>query len=71
MPTEKSNDMKTLNDFIFAVVLMNCNISQKIRIKMRSNTIAEHGVNHNGSEALALKLVCFFKALILIINYNL
>tara|TARA_B110000261_G_C13010315_1_gene327848 strand:- start:918 stop:1034 length:117 start_codon:yes stop_codon:yes gene_type:complete len=38
---------------------------------MRSNTIAEHGVNHNGSEALALKLVCFFKALILIINYNL
>ena len=33
MPTEKSNDMKTLNDFIFAVALMNCNISQKNKNK--------------------------------------
>jgi len=38
---------------------------------MRSNIIVETGVNHNGLEAFALKLVCFFKALIFIINYNL
>ena len=38
---------------------------------MRSNIIAESSVNHNSLEVLALKLVCFFKALILIINYSL